>query len=150
MPDVWVDGDRLIVAHRYGGCYGVVTVGNTGIDADEELSELPAGAVELGPLRAEPVLAPNALDASAQRWLQYAAELEVKNGERLGEIGRLKARLDRIGEAHCKDVDNHGGTTGDCNECGWSWPCPTHVWATTERDALAPWDPRHDEEEPAG
>ena len=47
MIRVWLDGDRLIVAHRYGGCYGVVTVGNTGIDADEELSELPPGAVEL-------------------------------------------------------------------------------------------------------
>jgi hypothetical protein len=46
---VWLHGDRLIVAHRYGGCYGVVTVGNTGIDADEELSELPPGAVELAP-----------------------------------------------------------------------------------------------------
>jgi hypothetical protein len=44
---VWLDGERLIIAHRYGGCYGVVTVGNTGIDADEELSELPPGAVEL-------------------------------------------------------------------------------------------------------
>ena len=47
MIRVWLDGDRLIVAHRYGGCYGVVTVGNTGVDADEELSELPPGAVEL-------------------------------------------------------------------------------------------------------
>jgi hypothetical protein len=47
---IWLDGERLIIAHRYGGCYGVVTVGNTGIDADEELSELPPGAVELDDL----------------------------------------------------------------------------------------------------
>lgn len=55
-------------------------------------------------------------------------------------------RLDRIAEAHHKQVDESGGTYGDCNECGWSWPCPTYAWATTERDrALDPWDPSDDE-----
>lgn len=55
-------------------------------------------------------------------------------------------RLLRIGEAHSKSVDSAGGTWGDCSECGWSWPCPTHVWATQARDVLAPWNPSDDEE----
>jgi hypothetical protein len=56
-------------------------------------------------------------------------------------------RLARIAEAHCKNVDESGGTWGDCNECGWSWPCPTYAWATTERDhILDPWNPSDDEQ----
>ena len=57
------------------------------------------------------------------------------------------ARLGRIAEAHFKCVDPHGGTHGLCHECNWNWPCPTYVWATTDRDAvIACWDPSDDEE----
>lgn len=44
------------------------------------------------------------------------------------------ARADKIVEMHHKQVDAHGGTTGDCNECGWSWPCPTYEWARADSD----------------
>ena len=66
----------------------------------------------------------------------YVVEFNsVKRGNRLG----------RIAEAHHKNVDQHGGTDGMCNECNWHWPCPTYVWATEDRDSLACWDPRDDD-----
>lgn len=56
-------------------------------------------------------------------------------------------RLDKIASMHAKYTDAHGGTYGECTECGYRWPCPTYVWATQERDvALDPWDPADDEE----
>jgi hypothetical protein len=61
----------------------------------------------------------------------------------------VEQRMQRIAEMHAKQVDEHGGTTGDCNECGWAWPCPTYAWANRDstRDALfSPWDPSDDEE----
>lgn len=61
------------------------------------------------------------------------------------DAARLQHRLDRIAQAHAKDVDDHGGTFGDCAECDRPWPCPTYVWATTDRNSLAaPWNPAHD------
>lgn len=54
-------------------------------------------------------------------------------------------RLARIAEGHSKNLTAGGMTSGDCNECGWSWPCPTYVWATTERDYLSVWNPADDE-----
>lgn len=39
-------------------------------------------------------------------------------------------RLDKIAEFHVKQVGAGGTTSGDCNECGWLWPCPTYRWAT--------------------
>lgn len=54
-------------------------------------------------------------------------------------------RLSRIADAHHKDIGDHGVTSGVCIECGHSWPCPSHVWASTGRDPLAPWDPADDE-----
>ncbi len=55
-------------------------------------------------------------------------------------------RLARIAEAHSKQVDEHGGTWGGCSECGYAWPCPTYVWASTARDPLATWDPADDKD----
>lgn len=56
-------------------------------------------------------------------------------------------RLDRIAQAHAKEVLEHGLTSGDCTECGWSWPCPTYVWATTDRDSVVdPWNPADDDD----
>ncbi|MFM9703574.1 hypothetical protein [Streptomyces galilaeus] len=63
--------------------------------------------------------------------------------------GRMAARLARIAEAHSKNVTHGGLTSGECNECGHAWGkdgCPTYVWATVNRDPLATWDPRDDEE----
>lgn len=60
--------------------------------------------------------------------------------------GRVQTRLDRIAEAHSKHVTTGGLTDGDCTECGHAHPCPTYVWATTDRDPLATWDPADDEE----
>jgi len=62
---------------------------------------------------------------------------------------RLAARLGRIAAAHSKYVDQHGGTTGECVECGNRWPCPTYAWATEDRGPLATWDPADDEPPPA-
>jgi hypothetical protein len=57
-------------------------------------------------------------------------------------------RLARIAEAHQQHVTVHGMTDAYCLECEHPWPCPTSVWATTDRDPLATWDPREDEEQP--
>lgn len=71
--------------------------------------------------------------------------------ERLtGAVARIRLasteeRLARIAEFHHKWVDEHGGTLGECSECSLNWPCPTYVWATSERDLTACWDPADDE-----
>lgn len=50
-------------------------------------------------------------------------------------------RLKRIANEHQKHVDGHGGTYGECNDCGWQWPCPTYQWATaTVTDVNCTWD----------
>lgn len=56
----------------------------------------------------------------------------------------MAQRLARIAQAHTQFVDGHGGTTGDCTECDMPSPCATYVWATTDRDPLATWDPCDD------
>ncbi|MCX5253579.1 hypothetical protein OOK27_05250 [Streptomyces canus] len=61
--------------------------------------------------------------------------------------GQTNARLSRIAEAHSKHVGSGGLTDGDCNECGHRWPCPTYVWATTDRNPLATWDPADEDPE---
>lgn len=60
------------------------------------------------------------------------------------------ARLSRIAAAHKKEVLDGGTTSGMCVECYQTWDekaggCPTKVWATTDRDILATWDPADDE-----
>lgn len=59
--------------------------------------------------------------------------------------GKADARLTRIAEAHSKHVGAGGVTDGLCNECGLPHPCPTWIWASTDRDPLAPWDPADDD-----
>lgn len=54
-------------------------------------------------------------------------------------------RLARIAHAHAKNQAPGGMTSGDCDECGQPWPCPTYTWATTDRDPTATWDPADDE-----
>jgi hypothetical protein len=56
-------------------------------------------------------------------------------------------RLAAIARAHSKEVLAGGLTSGLCVECGHPDPCPTKVWATTERDVNATWDPADDEPE---
>ncbi len=79
---------------------------------------------------------------------EQIADLQGQVIAAAGDVQRLSAALARIAEAHSKAVDSAGGTWGDCVECGWAWPCPTHVWATTDRDPLAPWNPADDGEQP--
>jgi hypothetical protein len=62
-------------------------------------------------------------------------------------LASAEARLERIADAHSKDVEEHGMTSGCCVECGEVWPCPTYDWATTNRDPLVTWDPADDEGE---
>lgn len=52
----------------------------------------------------------------------------------------LKWRLARIAEAHHKNVDSHSGTFGECDECSWTWPCPTYIWATTDKKYMDSWE----------
>lgn len=57
-----------------------------------------------------------------------------------------KARLARIAEAHSKHIGQGGMTSGLCNECYHTHPCPTYVWATEERDPnFNTWDPSDEE-----
>lgn len=62
------------------------------------------------------------------------------------EVPQLRARLDRIADAHYKWVGPGGLTSGYCAECDLAHPCPTHVWASTDRDPLSTWDPEYDNE----
>lgn len=59
-------------------------------------------------------------------------------------------RLSRIAAAHHKEVLDGGLTSGECAECGHGWPCPTYVWATTDRWMNATWDPADDEPDQSG
>lgn len=59
-------------------------------------------------------------------------------------------RFERIAEAHAKHVGQGGLTSGCCNECDLPYPCPTYVWATTERDPLSTWDPDDDKDDEHG
>lgn len=68
-------------------------------------------------------------------WNAIAGELDPR-------VGPLVARLRRIAEAHVRYPLVAGLSNGCCGECDLRWPCPTYVWATTERDAtLDTWDP---------
>lgn len=60
-------------------------------------------------------------------------------------VGSAAGRLGRIAESHCMDVTEGGLTSGLCVECARPHPCPTYIWATTERDPLSTWDPDDDE-----
>lgn len=84
---------------------------------------------------------------------QYEAESKRLGDFANAKVQQLKAARavrDRIAEAHSKHVDEHGATSGLCNECDWTWPCPTYVWATTDRDPNGPWDPKDDEGDDIG
>ena len=78
--------------------------------------------------------------------LVLAALDRYDNWAAKGAVGPA-ARLARIAEAHTKDSGPGGLTSGACTECGRTWPCPTSVWAATDRDPLATWDPADDEAE---
>lgn len=54
-------------------------------------------------------------------------------------------RLSRIADAHVREVLDGGLFDDVCVECGQWWPCPTYVWATTERGVCDPWNPADDE-----
>jgi hypothetical protein len=60
----------------------------------------------------------------------------------------LRGRLDRIAEAHQRCIDTSGANSGDCQECGWTWPCPTQIWATDPRNPLVDcWHPSDDDKD---
>ncbi|MEH0586191.1 hypothetical protein QA942_19725 [Streptomyces sp. B21-106] len=82
---------------------------------------------------------------------EQAADLVLAALDRYDQWATNKpaARLARIAEAHSKHVGEGGLTDGSCAECGELDPCPTRIWATTDRDPLATWDPADDEPTPA-
>lgn len=44
----WSEAENgVVIAHRYGGCYSLVQMVNSGVECDEELSSLPDDAVAL-------------------------------------------------------------------------------------------------------
>jgi hypothetical protein len=57
-------------------------------------------------------------------------------------------RLARIAAAHVPETFPGGLVSGLCVECEQRYPCPTRVWASTERDPLATWDPADDDTDP--
>jgi hypothetical protein len=58
-------------------------------------------------------------------------------------------RLSRIADAHTRGILAGGLFDDVCFECDHTWPCPTYVWATTERNVCAPWNPLDDDGEDA-
>jgi len=98
--------------------------------------------------RAELVETRQERDTAERQVGEYSAEAlrlgDIANAY-VQQIDAAKGVRARIAEAHSKHVDEHGGTMGACNECSWHWPCPTYVWATTDRNYLACWDPADDE-----
>jgi hypothetical protein len=81
-------------------------------------------------------------EAAMDYYIVGASDREAHQDEGLK---KARARLARIAEAHTKNVGAGGMTDGTCIECGEPDPCPTHVWATTERNPLATWDPADDQ-----
>lgn len=86
------------------------------------------------------------------RWTPTEKDAWQAHDRVANERAILRGHLSRIAEAHHKNVDEHGGTYGECNECSWTWPCPTYVWATDldRNDLIACWDPSDDDEVVAG
>lgn len=75
------------------------------------------------------------------------AALDRYDGWATAQAAGPSNRLARIAEAHSKSQTSGGMTDGYCDECAHAWPCPTNVWATTDRDTLATWDPADDDED---
>jgi hypothetical protein len=67
-----------------------------------------------------------------------------ENDDLVRDLIHRAMRTDKIAEMHRKNVDQHGGTWGDCNECGWAWPCPTYEAArsdSTKDYSIDSWHP---------
>ena len=57
------------------------------------------------------------------------------------EMATGQDRLQKIAQMHVVEQGAGGTVSGDCNECGWSWPCPTYRWATDgTATSLCSWD----------
>lgn len=61
-----------------------------------------------------------------------------------------EAALGAIAEAHRQGEGPAGMVDGYCIECQFTWPCPTSLWATGQRESNAPWNPADDEPEALG
>ncbi len=71
------------------------------------------------------------------------AELRADVVADMDAVAALGFRLEAIARAHSKYVDAHGGTTGECFECGELWPCPTYLWAMDPTiQTICAWDAR--------
>lgn len=57
-----------------------------------------------------------------------------------GSLADPAWQLHRIAQAHAKDTDLFGVTSGQCLECDTEWPCPTYRWATEPMDPWGLWD----------
>ena len=100
-------------------------------DAAQLDARLAAAIKARGELEAQlilpEVLADHTALARIGRELARTAPLAVAAAD-------LAAARKRIAEAHSKSKAPGGMTSGDCDECGWSWPCPTYRWASGEGD----------------
>ncbi|MFE9127054.1 hypothetical protein ACFYOF_16815 [Streptomyces sp. NPDC007148] len=109
---------------------------------DHEGEEVPAdGAGLLDDRRAVRPWKPGQADRIRAKWDPTAVVARQD-----GAVARSTPadRLARIAEAHIQGTLS-GMTSGQCIECEQAWPCPTSVWATTERDPYATWDPADNE-----
>lgn len=69
-------------------------------------------------------------------------QLPTEGKPRFDYPATFEERLNKIAEMHSKQVGAGGTTSGDCNECGWSWPCPTYRWASELVGPDCTWDLR--------
>lgn len=75
----------------------------------------------------------------------YDKDIDVRVYQAVEIHKDMKMRLERIAEAHTKYVDVHGGTYGECVECGAQWPCPTFIWSKPGRTSTNTWYPDDDD-----
>jgi hypothetical protein len=120
---VWLKGERLIIAHRYGGCYDVVELGDTGADVTNELSELPPGAVELIPKAQREILRLNLIDRLCDKqWSGGSDQYYYELRERMHLVADVALEVldwtNRGVVCHCPNGSKipHERGTGGCNK----------------------------------
>lgn len=105
--EVWIGQEWLTLAPNPNPGYVAPAY-----EVEALYDRLESAEAERDRLRAEPVLAPNALDASAERWQLYAAKLEVTLGELRGERDRLRALYQRWYQLADSQGDSEGRLRG--------------------------------------
>lgn len=108
--------------------------------------ELPLGWLELG-YEAE----------NAQQLLDFAGipdgvpqgrgDVDWRVAALVLDHHRATVLLAEIADAHQQGTGPVGMVDGYCVECTWTWPCPTYLRASGQRETSSPWNPADDEAE---